>query len=143
MSARAAGLALALALVAGSAAAVEGMRPGDEIVAPGAFVDWAEGYTLYFEHDGAPFGAERFGPDNSSTWRYQDGSCVEGVWRVHGAQLCFFYGQGREVLCWRMLRRDGSYVARLLGDGPDAGMELVVTGRDREPLLCSDPGPEL
>ena len=111
----------------------------EEPVSPSEFRDYAEGYTLYFERDGKPFGAEEFHEGGGTKWRYQDGSCIEGAWRPHGAQLCFYYGMETEVLCWRLLRDDKGLYARLL-QGQDPGLELRITGRDRRPLLCGDPG---
>ena len=110
-------------------------------ISPGEFRDYAEGWTLYFEREGEPFGSEAFLNNGKVRWRYRDGSCVEGHWRPHGAQLCFLYEseQEGEVLCWRMLRDDQGLLARLLG-GENAGLELRVTGRDKQPLLCGDPG---
>ena len=58
-------------------------------VSPSAFRALAEGYTLHFEHDGAYFGSEAFREGGSSTWRYPNGTCVDGGWEPHGAQLCF------------------------------------------------------
>lgn len=112
----------------------------DEPVSPSEFRDYAEGWTLHFEHEGEPFGQEAFEPGGQTLWRYPDGSCMEGVWKPHGAQLCFYYGQGGEVLCWRALRDEDGLFVRLLGEGPDAGMELRVTRRDRQRPLCGDPG---
>lgn len=112
-----------------------------EIVSPEEFREYAEGYTLYFERDGMPFGSEAFEADGQTRWRYTDGSCVRGVWRAHGAQLCFLYDaqDGSGPLCWRMLRDSEGMLARLL-DGDNAGMEIRVTRRDRAPLLCGEPG---
>ena len=113
----------------------------EDIVSPEEFREYAEGYTLYFERDGQPFGAESFEPGGQTRWRFNDGSCVRGVWRAHGAQLCFLYDMedGSGPLCWRMLRDDEGMIARLL-DGVDAGMEIRITGRDKTPLLCGEPG---
>ena len=132
-----AGLAAAV-LVTGISAA-----SAPEPMTPRAFREYAEGYTLYFEKSGQPFGSERFDADGFTTWRFNDGSCIDGAWKAHGAQVCFFYGMGSEVLCWRMMRDDEGILARLLGSGPDAGMELRIVGRDRAPLLCGEAGPEL
>lgn len=112
-----------------------------EIVSPDEFRDYAEGYTLHFEREGRPFGSEYFGPDGQTRWRYQDGSCVRGVWRPHGAQLCFLYDSLSEPgpLCWRVLRDERGLFARLL-DGEDDGMELRIARRDTAPLLCGEPG---
>jgi hypothetical protein len=114
-----------------------------EPIGPRAFREYSEGYTLYFEQDGQPFGAESFGTEGQTTWQFSDGTCLEGVWRPHGAQICFYYGLEAEVLCWRMLRDGDEILARLLGEGPDAGMELRIVRRDRAPLLCGQAGPEL
>jgi len=113
---------------------------GEEVVSPSEFREYAEGYTLYFERDGEPFGSETFEPGGNTVWRYMDGSCSDGAWRPHGAQVCFYYGEGTDVLCWRLVRDDEGLVVRLLGDGPDAGMELRVTARDERPPICGEPG---
>ena len=126
---------LCLAVVPATALGV-----AEEPVTPSDFRDYAEGWTLHFEHEGEPFGQETFEPGGGTVWRYPDGSCMEGVWKTHGAQLCFYYGQGSEVLCWRALRDKQGLFFRLLGEGPDAGMELRVTGRDKVPPLCGDAG---
>ncbi|MGF1503513.1 MAG: hypothetical protein ACFBSD_17055 [Paracoccaceae bacterium] len=133
------GLAMAVAATGTATDPVADVTP----VSPSEFEAYVEGYTVYFERDGAPFGAEEFREDRGTTWRFSDGTCAEGVWRPHGAQICFFYGQETEVLCWRMLRDEQGLFARLLGEGPDAGLELRITGRDREPLLCGETGPDI
>lgn len=109
-------------------------------VSPSEFRDYAEGYTLHFDHEGEAFGSEHFESGGHTLWRFADGSCMRGVWKPHGAQMCFYYGVGTEVLCWRMFRDDAGLFARLLGEGENAGMELRVTGRDEEPPLCGEPG---
>lgn len=133
-------LAIATAPVSMSSAVAD-----DQPVSPSDFRAFAEGWTLYFERDGAPFGAESFEPGGKTVWRYSDGSCVRGVWRPYGAQVCFRYqtpqGAEGEVLCWRVLRKeDGGLRARLLGESANAGMEIDVTRRDKEPLLCTNGG---
>ncbi len=108
-------------------------------MSPHEFSEFAEGWTLVFERDGEPFGSERFDANGRTTWRYRDGSCTEGTWRPHGAQLCFLYRQDPEIQCWRVLRDDEGLMVRLL-TGDSAGLELRVAGRNRNPLLCGDPG---
>ena len=112
----------------------------EQPVGPSEFREYAEGHTLYFDLDGEPFGSEAFEPGGQTLWRYMDGSCAEGVWRPHGGQLCFYYGEGAEVLCWRLIRDDEGLLVRLLGDSPDAGMELRITGRDQRQPICGEPG---
>ena len=109
-------------------------------LSPSEFRDYAEGYTLYFDFEGEPFGSEAFEPGGQTLWRFKDGTCTEGAWRPHGGQICFFYGDGEGVLCWRLVRDDEGLLVRLLGDGPDAGMELRITGRDRRRPICGEPG---
>ena len=130
--------ALILALP-GLAAAQEAEVP----ISPKEFLEYSEGWTLYFERAGRPFGSETFEPGGKTRWRYNDGSCVDGHWRARGAQMCFLYdtdGPDGDILCWRVLRKaEGNLVARLL-TGDEAGLELEITGRDKEPLLCGAPG---
>lgn len=113
----------------------------DQPITPQEFQDYSEGWTLYFERDGRLFGSETFEPGGKTRWRYSDGSCVDGHWRPHGAQICFRYDseQEDEILCWRMLRDGEGLIARLL-NGTNEGLELRITGRDKRPLLCGDPG---
>ncbi len=112
----------------------------EEPVSPSEFRDYAEGWTLHFEMDGESFGTEMFEPGGHTLWRFRDGTCAPGVWRPYGAQVCFFYGDESEVLCWRVLRDEKGLMVRLLGDGPDAGMELRITGRDNSRPICGEPG---
>jgi hypothetical protein len=113
-------------------------------VTPSEFRDYAEGYTLYFDRDGEAFGSESFESGGKSRWRYNDGSCVRGAWRGHEDQICFLYeyeavgGEG-EILCWHVFRDADGLFARLLS-GENAGLELRITGRDKRPLLCGEPG---
>ena len=110
-------------------------------VAPSEFRAYAEGHTLYFSRDGKPFGSEAFEPGGATTWRYEeDGSCLPGVWRPYGAQLCFYYGGAADdILCWRLLRDEQGLIVKLLGEGDDAGMELRITGRDERKPICGEP----
>ncbi len=111
-------------------------------MSPDEFRDFAEGWTLYFERDGQPFGSEKFEIDGKVRWRYSDGSCVRGAWRAHRGRLCFLYDStenGTEISCWQMVRDDEGLFARLL-DGENAGLELRVARRDRAPLLCGRSG---
>lgn len=129
-------LAVTLALAAPAAIAAAAEQP----VSPSEFRAYAEGYTLYFEQGGEPFGSEAFEPGGKTLWRYNDGSCLRGIWKPHGAQLCFFYGVQSDVLCWRVLRDEQGMLVRLLGDTSDAGLELRITGRDQVAPLCGEPG---
>lgn len=129
----------ALLLIAASALAAS----AEEVVSPQEFQQFSEGYTLYFAHDGRAFGSESYGPDRRTRWRSSDGRCVRGVWEPRGGQVCFLYAMpGAKPLCWRVLRDEAGMFARLL-DGPEAGMVLRITGRDKAPLLCGGPGQQV
>jgi hypothetical protein len=131
---------LSLLCLMALAAPVLALAAAEEPVSPSEFRKYAEGHTLYFDRDGAPFGSETFEPGGQTLWRYRDGSCSAGVWRPHGGQVCFYYGEETDVLCWRLIRDDEGLLVRLLGDGPDAGMELRITGRDQRQPICGEPG---
>lgn len=120
---------LALAL---PAAAIE-----EEMLSPSQFRDYAEGWTLYFtDPSGEPVGAESFGSDGQATWQTPDGTCVDGLWKPHGGQLCFYYGFESEVQCWRVLRDDEGMFVRQVGEDPEV---YRIVRRDRKPLLCGGP----
>lgn len=128
-------LILAVVLIAAPTLAEEPLSPEE-------FRDYAEGWTLYFEREGQPFGSETFEQGGKVRWRYSDGSCVRGAWRPHDGRLCFLYdsaAEGALLNCWQMVRDDEGILARLI-DGENAGLELRVTRRDRSPLLCGEPG---
>lgn len=114
-------------------------RAGD-IVSPQEFRAFAEGYTLYFEKDGQPFGTESYVKGGRTEWMFRDGTCTPGVWRPHGAQVCFYYGDGDDVQCWRMTHAGEAIEAELLSEGPDQGLRLMITRRDRTPLICAGEG---
>lgn len=117
-----------------------GLAQAAEPLSPQSFRTFAEGHTLYFSEGGTYYGAESYAPGNRSTWQFRFGDCVPGVWEARGGQICFRYADGEgDESCWRMMRDDRGYFVRLLGDDPDAGMELRVIRRDRKPLRCGGP----
>lgn len=115
-----------------------------DLVTPGEFRDYAEGWTLYFEREGERWGEEQFLPGGGTVWRFQDGTCAEGAWREYDGQVCFYYGTAEEgVLCWQMLRDEQGLFAKLMSNVEGQGMELRITGRDRVPPLCGGPSQSL
>ena len=129
------GLALFIALVPVLATGVRADTP----VSPSEFRDYAEGYTLYFEQDGEPAGAEAFGPEGRVTWRTPEGICIEGLWRAYEEDLCFYYGIDDIVECWQVLRDSRGLKVRRTGDeaGEAGDTTYRITGRDRRPLHCT------
>lgn len=125
-----AGIGPLLALAAPAAA---------EVMTAEAFEAMAEGRTLYFTRGGARYGEEQYLPGRRSLWRYEDGSCVRGVWWGAGEAICFRYEQAPTPQCWRFTSGPGGVAAELMQG--DAGTATVVGVRrvDRRPLAC--PGP--
>ena len=132
MKIRTAAVALLLALPAGA----------ETVVSPQEFRDYAEGWTLYFEDkNGEHVGAEAFREDGEATWQSPEGWCRDGLWKPHGAQLCFYYGLEDIVQCWRVLRDEEGLKVRRLGDRFDPpDLTYRIVRRDRKPLLCGTPG---
>lgn len=97
------------------------------------FRAYAEGWTLHFEEDGRPFGAERYDPGDRVLWKPEGGDCAPGVWGEADGAICFLYDRG--LSCWRLFRDAEGMLARPAeGDGPD----LRIARRDRAPLLCPE-----
>lgn len=97
------------------------------------FRAFAEGWTLHFELDGAPFGTESFSHGGRTLWRPEGGACTPGLWTAVGPEVCFFYGD--DSACWLLWRDAGGVIAR---SAPDGDMEVRVTRRDRAPLDCGE-----
>lgn len=111
---------------------------------PAGFEALAEGRTLRFTRDGAPFGAEQYFPGRRSLWQYPDGSCAEGRWWPEGANVCFSYGPGAERECWRFETGPSGTFARFVEGSPGAPpgvLLLQLAGIDEAPLDC--PGPDV
>lgn len=116
-----------------------GRAGGEAPLTPAEFRAYAEGWTLYFEKDGEPFGAEAFRPGGETLWYdAESGECLRGQWRAYGAQICFYYGLGSEVLCWRFLKDEKGYLVRLLNT-EEKGLTLRVSGRDKREPVCAGP----
>ncbi len=109
-------------------------------LSPEAFEALAQGHTLHFSLNGAPFGAEQYFAGRRSLWRFEDGSCEAGTWWAEGDQVCFHYGEGAPQ-CWRFRPGGGGYEAALVEDGAETGFVLRMDGRDEVPLDC--PAPEV
>jgi hypothetical protein len=113
-----------------------------EALSPQAFEAMAEGHTLRFTLDGAPFGAEQYFPGRRSLWRFEDGSCEAGEWWPEGGLVCFRYEGGEvAVQCWRFRQAGASWEAAQVEDGAETGFALRLAESDTTPLDC--PGPSV
>jgi len=104
------------------------------------FERFAEGRTLYFSRDGAPFGAEQYFAGRRSLWQFEDGSCEEGRWWGEGRLICFRYGEAASQ-CWRFSGGPDDFVAESMRDGIETGFALRFSHADDRPLAC--PGPKV
>ena len=118
-----------------------GPAPAQEVIPPAAFAALAEGHTLHFSLDGAPFGSEQYFPGRRSLWRTADGRCEAGTWWEAGDLVCFDYGDGLPAQCWRFRRGADGVTATHVEGGLEAATPLRLTGRDEAPLDC--PGPNV
>lgn len=117
---------LAVAVLAPLAAMGE-ERP----LSPEAFRAWAEGWTLHFEMEGRPFGAERYEEGGAVLWKPEGGPCAAGAWTPHDGGVCFVYADA--ISCWRLYDTPrGVEAAPMHDDGPRAR----VVRRDRAALDC-------
>lgn len=126
-------LALALALAAAPAAAEERLDAA-------AFEALAQGRTLFFTRDGAPYGAEQYLPGRRVIWQYADGSCSEGVWFAAEGALCFLYEHAERPQCWIFARRGEARFARRPGQPAGTPGELRLSRITETPLVCGAPG---
>ncbi len=111
------------------------------MVPPAAFEALAEGHTLHFTLDGAPFGAEQYFPGRRTLWRYADGLCAEGRWWGSGDSVCFAYDDVEGAQCWRFTRAGSGLAADLVEGGDGPGFELQLAQTDDARLPC--PGPKV
>jgi hypothetical protein len=129
------GAAAAAGLAIGTVAAAQ------DTLSPDSFGAFAEGRTLHFTLDGLPFGAEQYFPGRRSRWRFEDGTCEEGVWWGAGELICFRYDGADGAQCWRFHGGPGGFSAALVEDGTETGFVLEFSHADDNPLDC--PGPDV
>ena len=115
--------------------------PAQETLSASAFAALAEGHTLHFSLDGAPFGAEQYFTGRRSLWRFADGRCEAGTWTADGNRICFDYANGAPPQCWRFRHTAGGLDAALVEDGAETGLRLRLSRLDQQPLAC--PGPDV
>jgi hypothetical protein len=105
------------------------------------FAALAEGRTLRFTLDGAPFGAEQYLGGRRSLWRFEGGGCLEGRWWAERGLIFFRYEDDPAAECWRFARTPAGMTAALVEGGAETGFVLELGGSDTRPLDC--PGPDI
>ncbi|MFN3614351.1 MAG: hypothetical protein ACK4WC_07310 [Rubrimonas sp.] len=111
-----------------------GAAAAEQPVSPESFRLFSEGWTLHFEENGAPYGAETYGTDGTVLWRPRGGPCMPGIVEAEGPNVCFRYDGTRA--CWRILKDERGLVA--LPSDADRP-RLRVVRRDRARLGCDAP----
>jgi hypothetical protein len=123
----------------GIAAFLSSPASAQDVMTPEEFQSLAEGRTLYFTYDGAPYGQEQYFPGRRSLWRYEDGSCGRGVWWGDGEAICFRYEREPVPQCWRFVERPGGVAAELVEGGVRTGFVVEMSHADGKPLTCPAP----
>ena len=134
-------LLLFLALAAAPAAAAE--PPDRETLAEQGedvpLAEWralTEGRTVWYRIGEALWGRERYLPgENSVTFQFPDGECLEARWFHEPPWYCFDFGEalgGGPPHCFRHLRFEGELWALGLSGGPPQKIERI----DATPLAC-------
>ena len=103
------------------------------------FEELVNGRTLYFDRGGQRFGTEQYFDDKRVIWSFENGTCQFGIWFDNAdGQICFIYENQPGSICWDFVQQsDGSYAAR--SEGSPLSDQLVVRGRDQEPIQCPLP----
>ena len=108
-------------------------------ISPHDFGEMAEGYTLYFDQRGRPYGVEQFLPGQRTIWAFEGDECLEGEWFAIGDAICFEYDGHPGTHCWTIHDRAGQLRIRALGAMPED--DLTLSRRSEEPMFC--PGPNV
>ncbi|WP_139229839.1 hypothetical protein [Litoreibacter janthinus] len=103
------------------------------------FGAFSEGYTVFFNRHGAPYGAEQYLKNKQVIWSFLDGTCQRGIWFGERDEICFLYDDQPDALCWYFFDDGQRKSARIVGDDP--ADDLVVSGQSKSPLSC--PGPDV
>ena len=128
--------ALALACLGGVALAApkgEDRRLDDDEI-----IGITAGKTFHYTYMGEPRGEEQHYEDGRVTWILPDGLCLNGVWVVKDATLCYFYGMSRYG-CWHVWEdEDGFRHAPVELDGTiDDGPPVYINRISEEPVQCA------
>lgn len=101
-------------------------------MSPEEFRAFSEGWTLHFEENGRPFGAERYFEGGEVLWKPEGGPCVRGFWSGRDDGVCFLYADA--FSCWRIWRTPRGVAAEPF----EGGDSVEVVRRDRSALDCSE-----
>ena len=106
------------------------------------FDAYTAGKTLYFNHQGKAYGAERYLDDRRVEWSFLDGECKQGRWFEAGKNiLCFIYEDITSPQCWQFFKTATGLQAQFKGTSGAQESEPVYELLDRDqPLLCYGSG---
>ena len=105
---------------------------------PSEFGALVEGKTFDFGYVGhAPYGIERYLPDNTVIWSWGDGQCEAGTWYTEEQSICFVYDFDPGPHCW-MYFADGPNILAILTQD-DTGGVYQLSPIKRE-LVCDNYG---
>ena len=105
---------------------------------PSEFEARVLGETFDFGYVGsAPYGMERYLPDNKVIWSWGDGQCEAGKWYAEGPSICFVYDFDPDPHCWLYFAEGANTLAILQDD--DSGGIYQLSPISRE-LVCDNFG---
>ena len=103
------------------------------------FDAFTKGHTLYYSQNGKVYGAESYLGDARVRLSFLDGNCLFGRWYEVDELICFDYGAGMDIQCWRFFKSDNGLIAEFDGDGDS--LPLYEAYRVPTPFEC--PGPDV
>lgn len=108
-------------------------------LSPDAFQSRTEGraFRTYFS-DGRLLGIEIFLKNRAAIWQTADGTCQEGIWRVQGGHVCYFYEGFNPGHCM-IYRANGD---EIIGT-TDAGERFILRQGSKSDVTCETGEPLL
>ncbi|MDG2407007.1 MAG: hypothetical protein P8M25_19355 [Paracoccaceae bacterium] len=106
------------------------------------FDAYTAGKTLYFNHQGKAYGAERYLDGRRVEWSFLDGECTQGHWYEAGKNyLCFIYENVTIPQSWQFFKTASGLQAQFKSTSDVQESEPVYEVLNiEELLLCYGPG---
>jgi len=105
------------------------------------FKRYTEGRVIFFDWQGAPYGAERYLPGQRVIWSFLDGRCIDGEWYAQdgdtGTEICFIYEDRQTAQCWSYQIDTSGLSVTMDRDGPP--LTLTEHHDPQEDMICLGP----
>jgi hypothetical protein len=102
------------------------------------FDAYTRGKTLYYGHEGEPYGVERYLDGRRVIWSFLDGDCKDGIWYEDNGHICFIYENQTDPQCWTFSKGPKGLIAQFennpestdLYEAQDIGEKMLCYGPD-------------